>query len=150
MLSHTAQYALRGVLHIAAGPAEGATRAAETAAALDVPEKYLAQVLNTLAHAGVLRSRRGPKGGFRLARAAADLSLAQIVAPFDAVGNAPRCLIREQPCGSGEPCIAHEEWHAVAESVRGFFQHTTVADLLAGQALEDAAPVPHPSGNEAT
>lgn len=131
MISQTAEYALRAVLHLAGQPAGAATSAIHVAADIDVPERYLSRVLNALAHAGVLRSTRGAHGGFRLARPAAALTLADVVAPFDAVGDPPQCLLRDQPCGTGEPCLAHEEWHGVASAVRSFFQRTTVASVLA-------------------
>lgn len=134
MLSQTAEYALRAVLHLAARSADGAVGAGELAARLDVPERYLARVLNALAHEGVLTSTRGAQGGYRLARDAYELTLAAVVAPFDAVGEAPQCLLRDRRCGDGEPCIAHEHWHDVAGGVRTFFQQTSIADLIEGAA----------------
>lgn len=130
MISQTAEYALRAVLHLAGRPPQRLTSAAESAAAISVAERYLARVLNALAHAGVLRSVRGPHGGFRLALPASQLTLAEVVAPFDAVGDPPQCLLRNQRCGTGEPCLAHAGWNAVAAGVRAYFQETTVADLL--------------------
>ena len=130
MISQTAEYALRVTLYLAARAPQAVTSATEAAQAVDVGERYLARVLNALVHAGVLQSVRGAHGGFRLARRPADLTLAQVVASFDAVGDAPQCLLRNQRCGAGEPCLAHAEWHAVATAVRGYFQTTTVADLL--------------------
>ena len=130
MLSQTAEYALRAVLLLALRSGDAAVGAGEIAASLDVPERYLARVLNVLAHEGVLTSTRGAQGGFRLALDARELTLAAIVAPFDAVGESPQCLLRDQRCGDAEPCIAHAHWHEVADNVRSFFQHTHVADLI--------------------
>lgn len=137
MLSQTAEYALRAVLYLASS-AERAVGAADIASRLSVPERYLARVLNALAHAGVLVSTRGAQGGFRLARPAVELTLAEVVAPFDAVGEAPQCLLRDQRCGDGEPCIAHAHWHDVAGNVRQFFQETTIGDLIAGAPVSGA------------
>lgn len=134
MLSQTAEYALRAVLHLAECADRRAVGAAEIASRVDVPDRYLARVLNALAHAGVLTSTRGAQGGFRLAVCPSRLKLAAVVAPFDAVGDPPQCLLRDKQCGADGPCIAHESWHAVAESVRRFFQQTTVADLVQGTA----------------
>jgi Rrf2 family protein len=139
MISQTAEYALRVVLHLAAQPADEPTSAAEAAAALGVSERYLARVLNALAHGGVLVSARGAQGGFQLAVPAEELALAAVVAPFDAVGEPPQCLLREQKCGVGEPCLAHRHWHDVATGVRQFFQRTTIADLIDPRARPRAA-----------
>jgi Rrf2 family protein len=131
LLSRTAEYALRAVLYLAVQRGDGVTGAADMAAALAVPERYLARVLNVLARRGVLTSSRGARGGFRLALHPSQLVLADIVAPFDAVGEAPQCLLRNQRCGTGEPCIAHYRWEEVAANVRAFFRNTTVEDLIA-------------------
>jgi Rrf2 family protein len=139
MLSQTAEYALRAVLYLAARGSQRAVGAGEVAGELHVPERYLARVLNTLARAGVLTSARGAQGGYQLAQCAAELSLGAVVAPFDAVGAPPQCLLRDQRCCGADACIAHERWHDVAGNVRSFFQQTTIADLLAERPVAAAA-----------
>jgi Rrf2 family transcriptional regulator, iron-sulfur cluster assembly transcription factor len=131
MISRTAEYALRVVLYLAARPDGERVGAARAAADLNIPERYLARVMNALARDGVLVSARGAQGGFNLAVPPASLTLGTVVASFDAAGQAPQCLLREQQCGTGEPCLAHEQWHRVAGDVRRFFLTTTIADLLA-------------------
>ncbi len=132
VLSRSAEYALRAVLNMAARAEGERAQAVHIAQELAVPERYLARVLNALAHAGVLESARGAGGGFRLRTPARDLTLSQVVAPFDAVGSQQQCLLRRQSCGR-EPCVAHHAWKDVAASVTSFFQRTTVEDLLRGQ-----------------
>lgn len=139
MISRTAEYALRAVLYLGGLPRGTTTSAIDTAAATHVPERYMARVLNTLAHAHLLSSARGAHGGFRLEREPATLTLAEVIAPFDAVGAMPRCLLRDQTCSMDDPCLAHAEWHDVAAGVHGFFRHTTVADLLRNQPAEVAS-----------
>jgi Rrf2 family protein len=138
MISQTAEYALRVVLHLSAQPAGRQTSVIEAASAVDVPERYLARVMNALAHAGVLVSTRGAQGGFRLAHAPGELTLAAVVAPFDAVGDAPQCLLRDQVCTESDSCIAHHHWRDVASGVRTFFQTTTIADLVEPAVLPGA------------
>jgi Rrf2 family transcriptional regulator, iron-sulfur cluster assembly transcription factor len=133
MISQTAEYALRVVLYLAAQPDGERVGAARAAADLNIPERYLARVMNALARDGVLVSARGARGGFSLAVQPAKLTLGSVVAPFDAAGQAPQCLLRDQQCGHGEPCLAHEHWHRVAGDVRQFFLTTTIADLLADE-----------------
>lgn len=148
LLSQTAEYALRAVLHLAAHPAGRSVRVPELAAATGVPRNYLSKTLHQLVRAGVLRSTRGPAGGFRLAGDAAGLTLEQIVAPF-ADRDARRCLMHDRPCGVA-PCAVHSRWAPVAHRLDAFFGTTTVADLT-GDAAGDAAgvagllPPPHRS-----
>jgi Rrf2 family protein len=129
MLSQTSQYALRTVLHLARLPRGERGAAPELARAVGVPANYLSKALHQLARAGVVASTRGKGGGFVLARPAGRISLAEVVAPFQAVGERT-CLLGRPSCSDARPCPAHAHWKRVAEQVADFFARTTVADLL--------------------
>jgi Rrf2 family protein len=128
-ISGTSQYAIRAVVYVATHATEAPVRVAPMAAALKVPRNYLSKTLHLLARAGVLRSTRGPLGGFQLAVPAAKLTLARVTAPFDEAG-ARHCLLGRPRCGDDHPCAAHAHWSAVSDSLQTFFRETTVADLL--------------------
>lgn len=140
MLSKTAQYALRAVAYLARNGA-GAPRPIpihEIAAVLDVPRNYLSKVLHTLARAGVLGSTRGPHGGFWVAVAHDELTLADVIAPFDDLGGPNRCLLRDRRCDPATPCIAHHEWQGIAGLAHSFFATTTLAALVQSEAASGA------------
>lgn len=128
-LSSTAQNALRAVLHIAARPDGQPVRADDIARDLDLPRNYLSKTLHALARAGVLRSTRGPRGGFQLEVPAAALTLHQVIAPFAPSGER-RCLLGRARCGDDAQCLVHHRWSAVASGVEEFFHDTTIADLI--------------------
>ncbi len=128
-LNSTAQNALRAVLYIAEHGADGPVRVDDIAAALHSPRNYLSKTLHALARAGVLRSARGPKGGFQLVDSPDQLTLARVVRPFEPAGER-RCLVGRANCGDAHPCLAHHRWSNVAASVEAFFGQTTVNDLL--------------------
>ena len=127
-LNSTAQSALRAVLHIA-GQGGGAVRVEDIAASLGCPRNYLSKTLHALARAGVLRSTRGPRGGFRLADPPDRVTLARVVRPFEPA-NDQRCLLGRAGCGDAHPCAAHRDWSGVAAAVEAYFGRTTVAGLL--------------------
>ncbi len=127
-LSSTAQDALRAVLHIADQADNRLVRVDEIAVALDCPRNYLSKTLHALTRAGVLRSERGPKGGFQLATPPESLPIALIVAPFEPVSDR-RCLFGRPECGGRNPCAAHHRWSGVASGVTDFFSGTMVSDL---------------------
>lgn len=133
-LSSTAQDAIRAVLHLAEHSRERPVRVDEIAVALACPRNYLSKTLHALTRAGVLRSERGPKGGFQLIDAPRHLALARIIAPFEPIGER-RCLVGRPECGGRNPCAAHHRWSGIATQVDGFFARTTVADVLAGAAV---------------
>lgn len=127
-LSSTAQQAISAVLCIARANGE-AVRVDTIAAATGAPRNYLSKILHALARAGVLRSERGPRGGFRLATAPARLSLAAVTEPFSRPGQR-RCLLGRAKCGDANPCAAHARWTKVAGGVEEYFRITTIARLL--------------------
>lgn len=141
MLSQTAEYALRAVLHLARVGERGPVRVDDIARALDVPRNYLSKILHVLARAGVLESTRGPHGGFELAHPAADLTLADVVEEFDRLQERGACLLGGTRCNERDPCAAHDRWREVAGTVRRFFRDTTVAEL-AGVPREEARELP--------
>lgn len=130
VLSHSADYALRAVLYLAERDGAGLIPANEIAEALGVPQRYLGKVLNTLAHAGTLASTRGPRGGFRLTRPASELTLADVIAPFDAIGKPLQCLLDHRECSQTSPCAAHHDWQRIGTEMRDFFERMTVSQLL--------------------
>ncbi len=133
MLSATAEHALRAVLFVAQFP-ERTTFASDTiAAALGAPRNYLSKTLQALAKAGVLRSSRGPGGGFALAIAPAQLTIERVIAPFTERPKTAVCLLHNRPCDVEQPCGAHAQWHSITSHYDRSIVHTTIADLLSDQ-----------------
>ena len=130
-LSSTAQQALHAVLCVAGSVEDGPLRVDKIAAVIGCPRNYLSKTLHALTRAGVLRSERGPRGGFRLATPADQLTLARVIAPFEPIGE-HRCLVGRPTCSDQNPCPAHHRWKAVAGGVDDFFTNTTIAGLLHG------------------
>jgi Rrf2 family protein len=138
MLSATADHALRAILVLARSERRAMMRAEEIAAATGAPQNYMAKTLNALAKAGIVRSTRGPAGGFALAVAPARLTLASIIDLFDAPRARSRCMLGNGPCNPRNPCAAHHRWTAIVEARRVPLTATTIADLLAGIPLPAA------------
>ncbi len=130
MISKTNQYALRAVLYLAQDDGAAPVRASEIANGLGLPANYLSKILHSLARTGVLESERGPRGGFRLARAPAELSLAAVMAPFDPLISQRTCLLGRSECSDDAPCRVHERWKKASDPVVDFFNETMIADLL--------------------
>lgn len=129
MLSKTSEYALRAVVHLARDSG-GPVSAGDVAAALDVPANYLSKILHTLSRAGLVSSERGPGGGYRLARPAEELSIADVVGAIDSTALESRCLLGNRNCPGRHPCPAHDGWIRAAEPVAAFFRDTMVSELL--------------------
>jgi len=128
MLSQTVEYALRATLYIARYP-DRSVRVQDVATAVQAPRNYLAKILGALARAGILSSIRGPAGGFRLALDPDRVALSDVVALFDRTAQR-RCLLGHGLGGENPSCTAHARWAPIARSMDGFFDTTTLADLL--------------------
>ncbi len=130
MLSASATHALRALACLAAGRSEAATLGRRLAAEVRVPAPYLAKVLATLARTGVLTASRGVRGGYRLARPAREITLMEIVQPFEGTRARPGCLLRPgEPCREASACSAHAAWSKVKTTYLGFLETTTLADI---------------------
>lgn len=129
-LSQTAEHALRAVLFLARQPHGTRVPAEEIARALDAPRNYLSKTLGLLAREGLITGARGPTGGFRLERRPEELTLAEVVGPFEEPGGSGVCLEGGRPCDSATPCDAHARWTAVRRAARAPMEETVIADLL--------------------
>jgi Rrf2 family protein len=136
MLSQTAEYALRALVLLAERPAGTSARVGELADALDIPQNYLSKTLHALSRTGIVSSSRGKGGGFALARPATEITLLDIVDPFDRLGSRPACLMGKGECSEADACAAHHTWKDVSVRVQAFFQQTTLADLVKQEQAE--------------
>jgi Rrf2 family protein len=111
----------------------------------DLPAPYLAKQLKALVRAGVLTATTGPRGGFRLARPTADITLLQIVEAVDGTSAPYECReIRQQGRGAfpaedcRDTCILAQKMADAHEAWRNSLTGVTLADILA--ALPESAP----------
>lgn len=136
ILSQTATYALRAMLHLAEADPGVPVRVDDIAEALKVPRNYLSKILHGLTRAGLLDSTRGPKGGFVLSRPPDTITLAEAIGPFDDIASHSGCLLGRDRCSDANPCPAHTVWRDVSTRLRAFLNENTLASLPAGR-VED-------------
>lgn len=130
MISPTAEYALRAVVAIAQANGEAAATQA-IAKLTKVPAGYLPKVLQMLGRAGVVESRRGLGGGFRLAGPADELTVLEVVNAVDPIKRIERCPLDLESHG-GMLCPLHKRLDEATEHVERSFANTTIAELLRG------------------
>ena len=131
-LSARADYALRAAIELAA--AEGTHLTADQLAqAQRIPGKFLEAILTQLRRAGLVRSQRGPEGGFWLAREASEISLADIIRAIDGplVGVRGERPERVDYTGAAMPLQA--VWIALRANERAILEEVTLAHIVAGK-----------------
>lgn len=130
MLSRTVEYAVRAVIVLARHYGERLVSADEIASILGAPRNYLSKTLNTLTRRGILTSARGPGGGYALAVAPGELSVADIADVFaDVTPVIARCLLADTPCDPTHPCAVHRRWTDITLSAREPLLRTAIAEL---------------------
>jgi Rrf2 family protein len=129
LFSKSGEYALLALLYLAEHGEEGPLRTSEIASAIGVPRNYLSKILHQLAQADVLRSERGPRGGFELTWEPEDMTLAEALRPIESDLIDRRCLLGRSHCSDDDPCAAHASWQKVSDHIADFVQNTTLADL---------------------
>jgi Rrf2 family protein len=127
-----ADYAVRAVLVLAAADGE-LVKADLVAEAQQIPRHFLDNILNDLRRAGIVATQRGAEGGSRLARAAKDISIADVMRAIEGPLAAVRDVRPEALEYDGAAERLPEVWVAVRAALRGVLEHVSVADLAAGR-----------------
>src|SRR3954470_7822398 len=132
-VSAKTDYALRAVVELASsGDGTTPVKGERLRTRQGLPLRFLENILLQLRHAGLVDSRRGAEGGYRLARPASEVTLADVIRAIDGPlagvsGARPETLGFE---GVAEPM--RDVWIAVRASLRGVLEQVTLADVVSG------------------
>src|SRR5512137_2115165 len=131
-LSTKGEYASRGMLELSRRYADGPVHSRDISSAQEIPQHFLEQILLLLKRAGYLKSRKGQKGGYALARTPAEINVAEVIrvmdgplAPIDCVS-----VIAHEPCRMEETCGLRWLWMDVRDAVAEKLENTSFADLV--------------------
>lgn len=134
-VSAKADYAVRAVAELAASP-DGPVKGERLADSQDIPLQFLEHILLDLKHSGIVRARRGAKGGYWLAKPAEEVSIAEVIraveGPIAHVQSAPP----ESITYTGSAKELQNVWIAVRASLREVLESTSLADLVSGELPE--------------
>jgi Rrf2 family protein len=131
-------YAVRAMLELAAVAPERMTRDA-LAEAQHIPAKYLESILASLRHAGLVRSHRGPDGGFALAMAPESIGIGTIARAVEGPLTLVQGTRPESVHYEGNVETLASLWVAVRAALRSVLDAVTLADLLAGSLPDEVA-----------
>ena len=133
-ISAKADYAVRAAAELAAAAgSERPVKAERIATAQDIPANFLENILSELRHAGIVRSQRGPDGGFRLARPAGQVTVADVIRAVEGPLASVRGGPPEEATYPGAAQALPRVWIAVRASLRAVVERVTLADLAAGK-----------------
>jgi Rrf2 family protein len=136
MLTAKGKYSLKALAHLATLEPGTTTQAADIAEANNIPKKFLDAILGELRNAGIVYSRKGPGGGYRLARAPNEIKIGHVIRTIDGPLAPIACASRTayQPCAdcdSVKDCTVRLLMTQVRDAMSEVLDGLTVADMVA-------------------
>jgi len=132
-----ADYAVRAVVELADSGQGSPRKVDEVAQAQSIPVSFLENILTQLRSSGIVRSQRGPEGGYWLARPADEVNLAQIIRAVEGPLVGVRGQRPEEVEYAGSAESLQQVWVALRANLRKVLEHVTVADVAAGRLPND-------------
>jgi Rrf2 family iron-sulfur cluster assembly transcriptional regulator len=141
-MSTKGRYAVMAMIDIAQDTSGGPVSLAAIAERQDISQEYLEQLFAKLRRAGLVDSSRGPGGGYRLARTANLISMAEIISAADEPLRVTRCDgDAVEGCVRGERCCAHDLWSSLGRQMMYFLSSITLDDVVSKRNLALAASI---------
>lgn len=128
-LTRKGEYAIRGIVYLASRPSDQVCLLSDIAAAVDVPQTFLAKIFQQFSKLGLVRSYRGTGGGFTLGRSPDKISLLEVVEAVEGPIIPNRCVIGEEECDRSSTCRVHPVWLVVQFQVRDILMKITLKEL---------------------
>ena len=128
-VSAKVDYALRALTELAASP-PGYVKAERLATAQQIPLKFLENILLELRRAEIVASQRGAEGGYRLAKPAGEISLAEVIRAVEGPIATVRGARPEDTSYTGPAAGLRDVWIELRASMRGVLEETSLADVV--------------------
>lgn len=135
--SSACDYAIRAAAHLARDPG-GLVQLRDIAQEEGLPAPFVAKILQSLVRAGILRSVKGPRGGYGLARPPRDITLLMVRSAVDGTADLETCAVGLGPCSAQVPCPLHDAFRPTREAIRRCLETTTLAHMSSAIARKRA------------
>ncbi len=132
-----ADYAVRAVVELSDSSQASPRKVEDIAQSQSIPVSFLENILTQLRSSGVVRSQRGPEGGYWLAHAPEDVNLAQIIRAVEGPLVGVRGQRPEEIEYAGSAEALQQVWIAVRANLRAVLEEVTVADVAGGKLPKD-------------
>ena len=131
IFSRADEYAIRAMTFLAGQPAGRLVGAREISEAEKIPMQFLWKILQNLAKRRLIRSFKGLRGGYELARPAQELTLDMVVHANGNTNRFGRCILGLPQCSDDNACPLHERWGELRSGLAEMLEKSTLADLAA-------------------
>ena len=129
-LSSRSRYGFRAILELAVEYGKGPLQIKTIAKREDISNKYLEQLVAMLKASGLVRSIRGPKGGYELTRPPSDVKLSEVFITLEGPVVAGECLEHPEFCPRCTECVTRDVWAQMQSAIMGVLEAMTLQDLV--------------------
>jgi len=137
-LGRKGDYSVRAAIDVARFHGQRRRKAREIAAAMDIPVRYIPQILANLVRTDVLKAVSGPDGGYTLAREPADITLLEVVVASEGPVELSACVLRGGSCDWEQSCPLHVPWTNAQQALSTELQQWNLESLArADQQMEE-------------
>ncbi|MGO9094418.1 MAG: RrF2 family transcriptional regulator [Bryobacteraceae bacterium] len=137
--SRSTEYAIRAFVNLAQVPEGKYVMVKQIAAQEGIPAHFLAKILQQLARQGLLRSSKGPTGGFMLRTSPKEITLLQLREALDGLNDFQKCASGLAECTNDSACSMHDSWTVLRSRIMDYLEQTTIADLASALELKRRA-----------
>jgi Rrf2 family iron-sulfur cluster assembly transcriptional regulator len=137
-LTTKGRYAVTAMLDLAIHDGDGPVALADIAKRQGISLSYLEQLFARLRKGGLVRSVRGPGGGYQLGKDAGQIAVSDVIWAVDEMVDATRCAGREN-CQGEERCLTHDLWHDLSHQIRDFLSGIDLAQLVERRRVREVA-----------
>jgi Rrf2 family protein len=127
--SKKCEYGLQAILYLSAQDKESLCSAEEISSKLKIPKEFTSKILQDLAEKGIIISRKGRIGGFKLAKDAIQIKLIDIVEAIDGFDIFKNCVMGYHSCNSDKKCPIHKEWMEIIGEAYKMLSRKTIDKL---------------------
>lgn len=142
--SNACEYGIRALVYLVERGGGKRVLLRDIAKNEDIPGPFLGKVFQTLVKAGLLKSTKGPGGGYEMARSADSVTLYDILCTIDGDKDLEGCAVGLSECTDEQRCPLHDSWQPIRESIKTYLMNTTLVDMASAvekkrKALSDPA-----------
>ena len=137
-LTSKGRYAVTAILDLAFHSQAGPVTLSHVSRRQDISLSYLEQLFTRLRKQKLVKSTRGPGGGYSLSRPADQIAVAEIVAAVDEMVDSTRCSGANN-CHDGQQCLTHELWDELSQQIYDFLGNISLQDLMEEGSIQQVA-----------
>ena len=137
-LTTKGRYAVTAMLDLALHISDAPIKLTEVSQRQNISLSYLEQLLARLRRAGLVKSTRGPGGGYALAREAVDISIADIILSVDEDVDATLCK-GSSNCLNQQQCLTHELWESLSSEIYRFLAGISLSSIAQTETAQSVA-----------